>query len=101
MRQELTLSAVLHFALIALALLAIPREPKPLDLPEVAIPIDLVDAGPVTNARIGNEAPAAAPPVEAKLGSEFAPKPAEPPAEPNLSGPLVMPTVGKPRRLDS
>ncbi len=39
-------------------------------------------AAAATKAPEVRPAPAAAPPVEAKLGSEFAPKPAEPPAEP-------------------
>ncbi|MBI1209799.1 MAG: hypothetical protein GC191_21270 [Azospirillum sp.] len=79
MREGLTFSAILHFAVLVLAIFVLPRSDRTLDLPTMAIPIDIVELGKVSNAKIGDGAPAAPSPPPRPIAKPEPPTPAPPP----------------------
>ena len=100
MRKALTASAVLHLAVLLLAVLVVPMFDEKLDLEPSMIPIDIVEVGPVASPRQGEAKPepppaaakpAAAPPVQA------APPPPPPSPPQHAAEPPPAPTPPPPK----
>lgn len=100
MRKALTASAVLHLAVLLLAVLVVPMFDEKLDLEPSMIPIDIVEVGPVASPRQGEarpEPPPAAPkPVAAPPAEAVPPPPPPAPRAPEPPPPPAPPPPPKP-----
>ena len=109
MRKALTASAVLHLAVLLLAVLVVPMFDEKLDLEPSMIPIDIVDVGPVASPRQGEARPEPPPAATKPVASPPAealpppppprapePKPAPPPPTPKPAPPPPTPKPAPP-----
>ena len=100
MRKALTASAVLHLAVMVLAVLVVPMFDEKLNLEPAMIPIDIVEVGPVASPRQGEPRPAP-PPAAAKPApappAEAAPPPPPPPPPPRAPEPPPLPAPPPPK----
>lgn len=80
MRYGLIISAVLHAAVVLLAVLGVLPSPSPVIVTAEPIPVDIVDIGELTNTRVEEKAPAPPKPVSAAPRAPEKPPPPPPPA---------------------
>ena len=98
MRKALTASAVLHLAVLLLAVLVVPMFDEKLDLEPSMIPIDIVDVGPVASPRQGEARPEPPKPPPPKPPEKKAPETKPPESKPEK--PVEKPPEKKPVETD-
>ena len=105
LRRNVGFSAVLHIGALLFLYFGLPVLIKPLPMPSVPIPIDIVDIAEITNTRVKDQTPEPPKPPEEpppKPVEKVAPPPPQPtPPQPQPTPPKPQPQEAKPEQVEA